>query len=282
MTTQVKFLDRTINTNGIKLHYIEWGDPAALPLVALHGLRGHAHTWDSFSEPMSAQYHIYSFSQRGRGDSDWAPGGDYTGAAFLADLEGAIDGLGLDNFVLMGHSMGGRNSMLYAGTHPEKVRKLILVDIGPEGDPRGGARIRNEMINAKEEYDSFEELIEAQKRSNPLCPEDVLRRRTTYQSKVLPNGKIGWRYDVEVRQQWREDRRPVPEDLWPYVANIPCPTLIVRGTETDILPMSVAERMTQVMARAEVVEVERAAHMVMEENPDKFTQVVKEWLDRTG
>ena len=282
MTTQVKFLDRTINTNGIKLHYIEWGDPASPPLVALHGLRGHAHTWDSFSEPMSAQYHIYSFSQRGRGDSDWAPGGDYTGAAFLADLEGAIDGLGLDNFVLMGHSMGGRNSMLYAGTHPEKVRKLILVDIGPEGDPRGGARIRSEMINAKEEYDSFEDLIEAQKRSNPLCPEDVLRRRTTYQSKVLPNGKIGWRYDLEVRQQWREDRRPVPEDLWPYVANIPCPTLIVRGTESDILPVSVAERMTQVMAQAEVVEVERAAHMVMEENPDKFTQVVKEWLDRTG
>ena len=282
MTTQVKYLDRTVNTNGIKLHYIEWGDPASPPLVALHGLRGHAHTWDSFSEPMSSQYHIYSFSQRGRGDSDWAPGGDYTGAAFLADIEGAIDALGLDNFVLMGHSMGGRNSMLYAGTHPEKVRKLILVDIAPEGDPRGGARIRQEMINAKEEFDSFEDLMEAQKRANPLCPEDVLRRRTTYQSKVLPNGKIGWRYDLEVRQQWREDRRPAPEDLWPYVENIPCPTLVVRGAESDILPMRVAEKVTQVMAQAEVVEVERAAHMVMEENPDKFTEVVKAWLERTG
>jgi pimeloyl-ACP methyl ester carboxylesterase len=231
---------------------------------------------------MSSQYHIFGLSQRGRGDSDWAPDGQYTGAAFVADLEGFIDGLGLDNFVLMGHSMGGRNSMLYAGTHPEKVRKLILVDIGPEGDPRGGARIRNEMINAKEEFDSFEQVMEAQKKSNPLCPEDVLRRRTTYQTKVLPNGKIGWRYDLEVRQQWREDRRPAAEDLWPYIAKIPCPTLVVRGAETDILPMSVAERMTQVMAQAEVVEVERAAHMVMEENPPGFTQAVRDFLARNA
>ena len=281
MTTQVKYQDRTVTANGLKIHYLEWGDPSAPALVALHGLRGHGHTWDSFSEPLSSQYHIFALDQRGRGETDWAPDGQYTGDAFVADFEGFVDALGLDNFVLMGHSMGGRNSMLYAGKHPEKVRKLILVDIGPEGDPRGGARIRNEMINAKEEYDSFEQLIEAQQKANPLCPNDVLRRRTTYQTKVLPNGKIGWRYDLEVRQQWREDRRAAPEDLWPVIANIPCPTIIVRGTETDILPMAVAERMTQVMAQAEVVEVERAAHMVMEENPDKFTQVVKAWLDRT-
>ena len=167
MTTQVKYQDRTVTANGLKIHYLEWGDPSAPPLVALHGLRGHGHTWDSFSEPLSSQYHIFALDQRGRGDTDWAPDGQYTGDAFVADFEGFVDALGLDNFVLMGHSMGGRNSMLYAGKHPEKVRKLILVDIGPEGDPRGGARIRSEMINAKEEYDSFEQLIEAQQNSTP-------------------------------------------------------------------------------------------------------------------
>ncbi len=282
MTTQAKYHDRTVTANGIKLHYLEWGEPSAPTLVALHGLRGHGHTWDSFSGPMSSEYHILAVDQRGRGDSDWAPDGQYNGAAYVADFEGFVDALGLDNFILMGHSMGGRNSMLYSGKHPEKVGKLIIVEMGPEGDPRGGARIKSEIMNVKEEYDSFEEVVEAVQKANPLCPNDVLRRRVTYQTKVLPNGKIGWRYDIEIRNQWREDRHAPQEDLWPVIAGIPCPTLIVRGSETDSLPLAVAERMTQVMPKAELVHVERAAHMVMEENPDKFTEVVKEWLDRTG
>ena len=79
MTTQVKYQDRTVTANGLKIHYLEWGDPSAPALVALHGLRGHGHTWDSFSEPLSSQYHIFALDQRGRGETDWAPDGQYTG-----------------------------------------------------------------------------------------------------------------------------------------------------------------------------------------------------------
>jgi pimeloyl-ACP methyl ester carboxylesterase len=182
----------------------------------------------------------------------------------------------------MGHSMGGRNSMAFAARHPAMVDRLIIVDIGPEGDPQGGARIKREVVAAQEEYASFEELFEAQQKANPLLSPEVLRRRLTYQTKTLPNGAIGWRYDLEIRRQWREDKRPPQEDLWPAIATIPCPTLIVRGMQTDVLPLQVAQRMVQVMPKAQLAPVERAAHMVMEENPEGFLRVVQDFLKRTA
>ena len=278
MATQVKYRDQTVEANGLKFHYLDWGDSAAPAIVALHGLRGHCHSWDGFSEPMSSEYRILALDQRGRGESDWAPDGNYTGEAYVNDLERSCNALRLENFVLMGHSMGGRNSILFAAQNPSMVRRLVIVDIGPTGDPRGGARIKREIVAAKEENDSFEALFQLQLKDNPFISPEVLRRRLTYQTRVLPNGKVGWRYDLEIRQQWREDRRPAAEDLWSVIPNIPCPTLIVRGQESDVLPLDVAQRMVEVMPQARLVHVERAAHMVMEDNPEKFLEVVREFL----
>jgi pimeloyl-ACP methyl ester carboxylesterase len=282
MTVRVTYMDKTVVVNGLTLHYLEWGDPSSPTLIALHGLRGHGHSWDSFSEPMAGAFHIHALDQRGRGDSDWAPDGQYTSEAYVKDLEGFCEALQLRNFILMGHSMGGRNSMVFTARHLSMVNRLIIVDIGPDGDPQGTARITRELVAAQEEYTSFEELFEAQQKSNPLLSPEVLRRRLTYQTKTLPNGKIGWRYDVEIRRQWREDRRPPQEDLWSAIAHIPCPTLIVRGMETDVLPLDAAQRMLQVMPKAQLAHVERAAHMVMEENPEGFLRVVRDFLESTA
>jgi esterase len=279
MTGHVSYVDKTMVVQGLALHYLEWGDSSLPTLIALHGLRGHGHSWDSFSAPMAGAYHILALDQRGRGDSDWAPDGQYTTEAYVKDLEGFCEALQLRHFILMGHSMGGRNSLVFTARHPAMVTRLIIVDIGPEGDPRGTARITREIIAAQEEYTSFEALFEAQQKSNPLLSPEVLRRRLTYQTKTLPNGTIGWRYDVEIRRQWREDRRPPQEDLWPATATIPCPTLIVRGLETDVLPLHVAQRMVQVMPKAQLAHVEQAAHMVMEENPEGFLRVVRDFLE---
>ena len=227
---------------------------------------------------MSGEYRVLALDQRGRGESDWAPDGDYGAEAYVKDLEGFCEALKLDSFVLVGHSMGGRTGMLFTPHHPSMVRRLVVVDMGAAGDPRGGERIKREILAAKEEYDSFEELFQLQLKENRFMSPEVLRRRLTYQTRELPNGKIGWRYDLEIRQQWREDRRPGSGDLWPVIPNIPCPTLIVRGAETDILPLEVVERMVQVMPKARWVSVERAAHMPMEDNPTRFLEVVREFL----
>ena len=101
MTTQIQPLDKTVSANGINLHYLDWGNGSAPPVLLVHGLRGHAHSWDDVSAALCQDYHVLALDQRGRGDSDWAPDGDYSGAAYVADLVGFCGSLKLDSFILV-------------------------------------------------------------------------------------------------------------------------------------------------------------------------------------
>ena len=282
MTTQVQPQDKTVTVNGLNLHYLDWGTPGGPPLVLLHGLRGHAHSWDDVSAATCQQYRVLALDQRGRGNSDWAKDGDYTTDAYVADLASFSDALGLDSFILCGHSMGGRNSMTFAGRYPGKLQKLIIVDVGPEGDPRGAERIAREIREVPEEFDSFEAAVEYMGKQNRFASDSALRRRLQYATKQLPNGKFVWRYDLAIRAQRRQGAETPPAapavDLWPVLAGIPCPTLVVRGRETDMLTREVAQRMERELPHGRLVEVPQAGHMVFEDNPDDFIAALREFL----
>ena len=278
MTTQVQPQDKIVTANGLNLHYLDWGAVGRPVVVLLHGLRGHAHSWDNFSEAMCRDYHVLALDQRGRGDSDWAGDGDYSIDAYVADLFGFCEALGLDSFILAGHSMGGRNSMVFAGRYPKSVEKLVIVDVGPVLDPRGAQRIRQEIIAVPEEFDSFEAVVEYMAKHNRYASDVVLRRRLKYATKELANGKIGWRYDLEIREQRRRGVPPPADDLWPLLRSITCPTLIVRGADTDILAPEIAQQMLDAIADSRLVEIQRAGHMVVEDNPDDFLAAVRSFL----
>ncbi len=278
MTTQVQPIDKTVSVNGLKLNYLDWGNEGAPDMVLVHGLRGHRHSWDDFSSLVCKDFHVMALDQRGRGESDWAPDGDYSTDAYVADLAGFSEALGLSKFTLVGHSMGGRNSMTFGGKFPEKLDKLVVVDVGPESDPRGGARIAREIINVPEEFDSFETVVEYMNKQNRFASDRVMRRRLTYATKELPNGKIGWRYDLAIREARRQGISSPQEDLWPALSRITCPTLVVRGAETDLLTLEVAQRMIETFAHGQLVEIPNAGHMVFEDNPDDFNAAVTRFL----
>ena len=281
MTTQVQPQDKTVTANGLKLHYLDWGTAGKPVMVLLHGLRGHAHAWDSFSEPMCRDYHVLALDQRGRGDSEWAKDGDYnTLEPYVADFAGFCEALKLDSFILVGHSMGGRNSIGFTARYPEKVTKLVLVDVGPYSDPdsKGGERIRQELMEVPEEFDTFEDVYAHIRPENPLAPEDVLRRRLKYQTKELPNGKIGWRYDNVIRDSRRKPTALPSQSLLEEWKGITCPILLVRGAETDILTPKLAKEILESNSNAEMVDLPRAHHMAMEENPEAFLAEVSRWL----
>jgi len=278
MATSVQPKDKTVNVNGINLHYLDWGNEDKPKILLLHGLRGHCHSWDDVSAEFCKDYHIVALDQRGRGESDWASGGDYSSQSFVADLEGFCEAVGFDKFTLIGHSMGGRNSMAFAGNNADKLENLVIVDIGPDLDPRGSERITQELINVPEEFDSFEDVYAYQSKQNRFCSETVLRRRLTYATKELPNGKLGWRYDLEIREQRRNNTGSKQPDLWVNLPGIKCPVLIVRGLETDTLSLETAEKMVEVLPGGRLVHVEKAAHMVFEDNPEGFIQALHEFL----
>ena len=278
MTTQVQPKSKNITANGINLHYLDWGTEGQPPLVLLHGLRGHANVWEDVALALCNDYHVYSLDQRGRGDTDHAPGGDYSTDAFVADLAGFVDAIGLDKFILFGHSMGGRNSMAFAGQYPDRLERLCIVDIGPRIEPAGGNRITEELRNLPPEFDSFEDALAHVQTGNRFASEPVMRRRLAGQSQQLPDGKIVWKFDPAIREQRINGTAAPAADLWPTLERITCPTLLVRGTETDLLTEETARQMVDTLGQGTLAEIERAGHMVFEDNPADFIAAVKGWL----
>ena len=168
--------------------------------------------------------------------------------------------------------------MAFAGRNAEKLQKLVIVDIGPDLDPKGSGRITQELKDVPEEFDSFEDVVAYMSKQNRFCPEPVLRRRLTYATKELPNGKFGWRYDLQIREQRRNSTGSPQPDLWVELHKIKCPVLIVRGSETDTLALETAEKMVETLPDGRLVHVDRAAHMVFEDNPEDFISVLHDFL----
>ena len=278
MNTIVEPRDRTVDVDGLSMHYLDWGNSAKPTIVLLHGMRGHAHSWDDVSEALSSDFHVLALDQRGRGLTDWAKDGDYGIDAFVGDLVGFTRAVGLEKFVLMGHSMGARNSMAFADKHADMLEKLVLSEFGPQINPKGGQRIAKELIDVPEEFDTLDDAIAYMAQFNRYASDPVMYRREFYSSKELPNGKIGWRYDLEIREARRRGDPVVPLELWPALPKITCPTLVVRATETDVLDLDVAERMIETLPDGRLVEIERAEHMVFEDNPRDFIAAVRDFL----
>ena len=113
-TVENEPVDRFVKVNGINLHYLEWGNTNRPTILMLHGISQQAHSWDFISLPLSVDYRVIALDQRGHGDSDWSPNGNYSTDIYVGDIEGFVGAMGLENFHLMGHSMGGRNSLAWA------------------------------------------------------------------------------------------------------------------------------------------------------------------------
>ena len=162
-------IDHSITLNDLRLNYREWPNEGAQPLVLLHGFTGHARSWDSFAEAMQPGYRVLALDQRGHGESEWAT--DYAPERNVDDLNAFVRALGLQQFALLGLSMGGRNVMTYAPLHPEEVERLVIVDIGPEVATAGSARIRA-GVQARDIFDDPEEAVASMRAGNARAPQN--------------------------------------------------------------------------------------------------------------
>ena len=270
--------DRTIVLHGQRFHYTEWGAPTAPPVVFLHGITGHARTWDDEARLLAERFHVLVLDQRGHGDSDPAPDGDYSDAALLGDLEAFVEALGLTRLTLVALSLGGRVAINYAGRHPERVERLVVVDIGPEIAPAGRARGSQLMAAAPERFETLEDVVAYQRASNPLYAERMLRHRAQHAVRPLPTGGFTWKYDRALREAIREGRLRIPDDLWPQWRAIQCPTLLVRGAASDVLSDETAKRMLEELPSARLTVVPDAGHTVPGDQPAVFQALLREFL----
>lgn len=275
MTTRTEAQDKTVTLNGLRFNYRDWGNAGAKPLVLLHGFTGHARSWDTFAEAMRDRYHVLALDQRGHGDTEWAA--DYAPERMVEDVDAFVRELGLKQFALLGLSMGGRNAYAYTALHGDEVERLVIVDIGPEIVASGSERIR-QGVQARDVFASPEEAIAQNRAGNPRADEHEVRHRVTHNLKQQPDGAWTFKYDKALRSPDRPLPRPDPETVWPLMAKITCPTLIVRGALSDVLSPETAARMAREIPDCRLVEVPNAGHSIPLDNPQGFIAAVQDFL----
>src|SRR6185437_8531430 len=130
---------RSYFSQRLRLHYVDWGNPSAPPLILLHGGRDHCRNWDWVAAALRSNYHIIAPDLRGHGDSAWSASGHYTMASYIYDLAQLIHQQELAPVGVVAHSLGGNIALRYAGIYPEAVSRLVVIEgIGPPPPPREG------------------------------------------------------------------------------------------------------------------------------------------------
>ncbi len=272
---------RIKGTDGLELHVLEWSSEG-VPLVLLHGLGNEAHLWDDFVPSVAPHYRVLALDQRGHGDSDWDPEARYDAESMTNDLEAVLDALDIDRFVLVGFSMGGRVSMTFAGRHPERLAGLVIIDIGPEVDPRGVLRISGEMSeNRAPVFASIQEYVGMLSLNYPAGQPEALKRMAEFGLRQREDGLFELKMDPKLRGERPDDRAARAKEeafiqqQWDALAKVPCATLVVRGAASDILSPDTADKMVdEVLANGRLAIVPQAAHSVMTDNPKGFDEAV--------
>jgi pimeloyl-ACP methyl ester carboxylesterase len=274
----------------LKLNYIDWGNPDAPTLVLVHGGRDHCRNWDWIAERFKKDWHIVAPDLRGHGDSEWPSDGNYLIQNYIYDLWRLVSVAKLAPFALLGHSLGGRIVLRYAGIFPEQVTKLIgLEGFGP--GPQTMARRENRtladkmrlwtdeqdelMKHAPLRYPSFEAAHQRMKEANPTWPTEHARRLTEHSVKENGDGTFSWKFDNAVRVFPPYDMAATEvEDLW---ARIECPTLLVNG-DKSWSPNAGADGKVKFFKNARAVTIKNASHWMHHDQLDATCDLLAEFL----
>ncbi len=270
--------DREIKVGNLRFHYLDWGNDHRPPLVFLHGGALTAHTWDVVCLALRDDYHCLALDQRGHGDSDWAD--DYSHERHSEDIEGFIDQLGINRTVTVGQSMGGLNSIVYAGRGGERLAAMVIVDVGPELSLAGTSRI-GDFIRNSPESKSIDDFVAKALEFNPRRDPVLLRRSLLHNLRQLPNGNWTWKWDpnrMRGSSSQINDHIAGMRRLWTDVEKIDRPTLIMRGAKSDVFSDENAEKFANTLANGRWVRIPDAGHTVQGDNPRVMVQELRQFL----
>jgi pimeloyl-ACP methyl ester carboxylesterase len=277
VTTAVEPRERTTDLRGLRFHWVEWGEPGAPVVLALHGMSAMCRIWDPLAVSLQDRYHVIALDQRGHGDTTWPSEPAYGTEDYVADLEALFEHMRFDAVSLAGLSMGGFNSMALAARHPERVTRLVVVDIRPAVHPERAPTHALAKITADSGHPVFPDLEAAyiaRKLTHPYTPEASLRHHIKQLTKQLPDGQWTFKHDPRVSYYWSGG------NLWGQLPSIHMPVLIVRGGKSQVLSEQIANDMRSAFPNADLLTIEEAGHTVPEDQPEKFVAAVEDFFAR--
>ena len=274
----------------LRLHYVDWGNEGAPPMLMVHGGRDHCRNWDWVAEAFRDDYHIIAPDLRGHGDSQWAIGGTYGLLDFVVDIAQLVHQKKLAPVTILAHSLGGNISLHYAGLYPENVKQIVAIEgLGPSPDmlarrsgkpPEERLRgwvdtLRKLSSRAPRKYPSLEDALERMRGENPHLSAEQARHLTIHGSNQNEDGTYSWKFDNYVRAFSPVHLRT--RETQALFNRISCPTLLVRGTESWASDPLEDGRIEQ-FSNARSVNIDAAGHWVHHDQLDQFVTLVREFL----
>jgi pimeloyl-ACP methyl ester carboxylesterase len=283
---------KAVDSRGLAIHYLEWGEPAGEPIVLVHGFLDQAHSWKFFVAELVAQagrpLWIIAPDCRGHGDSGWVgAGGYYHFPDYVFDLDCVIRNLGITQFRLVGHSMGGTISFLYAGTFPERLTKLVLIEgVGPlsmefaDAPPRMAGwigELHDRGRNHFREYTSREAGANQLQQTNPRLRKEF----------AIDLARAGMRQNDKGKWIWKFDplhRTAAPQPFYAaqaleFLRRIECPVLIVDGQESRQNRRTDKQQRYDAIQHHRIARIGSAGHMVHQDNPEELAKIVADFLE---
>ena len=232
--------DRFYESQGLRLHYVDWGNETAPPLILVHGGLDHCRNWDAIARELQPHFHIMAPDLRGHGDSEWAKGSSYSLTDHVYDLSRLMRFAELQDAAIVGHSLGGMISLAYAGTYPDRVSRLAVLD-GAFLSRSQPAPIHEQMSRWIDQLDRIGEREPSAFRTI----EQAAQRLSTRNKRLTPelalhlarhgvrkgaDGLYRWKFDHY--QRARAPYRLSSDDHTALWSRITCPTLLMWGDES--------------------------------------------------
>ena len=273
---------RHVTVDRLRRHYLDWGTAGKMPMVFLHGGGLNAHTWDLLCTVLRRDYHCLAPDLRGHGETEWSEELDYSFDTHGRDLAGFVERLRLDRFVLVGMSLGGIASLLYAADHSDHLYGLVIVDTGPDVRPEGGRRI-SQFVHQTGEANSLDELVAQALAFNPGRDPRLLRRSLRHNFRQNAEGKWVRKNDM---RHWRNpgisERAASMTKYWEAVPRVVCPTLVVRGARSDLFHDEDAEKFARTLPDGRWTRVDNAGHTVQGDNPRGLLDALRKFFGEIG
>lgn len=247
------------------------------PVLTVHGLSYFSYDWIGVASELAAGREVVAMDMRGFGDSTWSPARDYAVPTMALDIVALLDHLGWRRAILVGHSMGGRNSTYCAAKNPARVAGLVLVDYSPETAPAGSKRVTDAVAGQPDVFES----IDAAMRYFGTPPDSPKRARFEAYLRPVPGG-VQVKRDLHFRDQFRRaketgERPQQGVDMWQALGDLACPTLVMRGAQSDLFLPETAAKVGAANPRISVVEVD-GGHNVAGDNPQGFLAAIRPFL----
>lgn len=224
-----------------RLHYLDWGNGEKPPMLLVHGVQDHAHTWDFFAPHFYDHFHVVAPDLRGHGDSDWNRGSAYRHTDYVYDLVRLIEQRKLHGCVLVAHSMGATIAALLAGAWPALVSKLVLLEgVGlwpgwfadmsvPEKLQAWEKQLHTLADRSPKRYPTLEAAWQRMQQVNPQLDAGIARHLTVHGSHQNEDGSWSWKFDNYTHAP---SLYSIPEsDIVALWKNVSCPTLILNARQ---------------------------------------------------